>query len=221
MIGLIPLSHRGDDDPEPLPETALARLLERNGRVAESDAAWAALEAYLRSRPRGFLPSTLESMAKRSLSAVDGAPYGGLEDAAEHFVVNQHIRRGLVALFDANRASLEALDADIRFEPLAWAPNRVGPARDPTRAVHELGGYFARVAARVARATLVDAVPLGQSRIVVLGETRDPFSAAWRVVIRGARATASFDARSRALSSTFERGGCIPKARAIRAASPP
>ncbi len=197
VIAAIPIASRAFDDPEDLPETALARLLERSGRRDESDAAWSAmLSFFVQNRPRAWLPPTLERVeAKAPAMGIDGTPYAGLDDAAEHFVVNHHIRRGLTALFDANRAALAALDDDVRFEPLAppaWI--RPGPAGDTTRAVLELGGFLARCAVREAGATILDATPLGKSRIVIAGETRDPFAAAWRVVVRGARAASSFDA---------------------------
>lgn len=172
------------------PERALARLLEFAGRTEESDALWSDYTAGLLSVRFGAPPRTLAEVVRdRGVVGIDGSPYRGLDDAAEHFVVNHHVRRGLAALFDANRAALVALDADARLEPLLGP--QPGEAR---RAVPELGAYLARCAVRSAGATYVDDPHLLASRITLRGEARDPFAAAFRVLERGASCARAFDA---------------------------
>ena len=187
-IALVPIGARMLE-PEQQPERMLAHLLEHAGRNDESDTTWASHVAYLASLRFPIVPRKLEEIARDAgVVGIDGSPYRGLDDAAEHFVVNHHVRRGLSSLLDANRAALVALDADARLEPL------VGPQPgELRRVVPELGAYLARCAARSAGAAYEDGPHLTASRITIHGETRDPFAAAFRVIERGASIARAFD----------------------------
>lgn len=188
-IALVPLGSRMLE-PEREPERMLAHLLEHAGRTEESDATWARYTAHLASLRFPIVPPKLEAIERDAgVVGIDGSPYRGLDDAAEHFVVNHHVRRGLRALMDANREALVALDVDARLEPL------VGPQPgDQRRAVPELGSFLARCAVRSAGAAYQDGPHLTASRIVIRGEIRDPFAAAFRVIERGASIPRAFDA---------------------------
>lgn len=188
-IALVPIGARMLE-PDQQPERLLAHLLEHAGRVEESDATWASYTAYLAALRFPIVPRKLEAIARdERVVGIDGSPYRGLDDAAEHFVVNHHVRRSLTALFDASRAALVALDADARLEPL------VGPQPgELRRAVPELGAYLARCAVRSAKATYEDGPHLTASRIMLDGRARDPFAAAFRVIERGASIPRAFDA---------------------------
>lgn len=188
-MALVPLGARMLE-PEQQPERMLAHLLEHAGRTEESDDAWASYTSYLATQRFPIVPRKLEAIARDAgVTGIDGSPYRGLDDAAEHFVVNHHVRRGLTSLFEANRAALAALDADTRLEPL------VGPQPgEARRAVPELGAYLARCAVRSAGALYADGPHLTASRITVRGQTRDPFASAFRVIERGASLVRVFDA---------------------------
>lgn len=188
-IALVPLGARMLE-PGQQPERLLAHLLEHAGRADESDAAWAAYTAYLGSLRSPIVPRKLEAIARDAgVVGIDGSPYRGLDDAAEHFVVNHHARRGLSALFEASRAALVALDADARLEPL------VGPQPgELRRVVPELGAYLARCAVRSAGGAYQDGPHLTSSRVTIRGQARDPFAAAFRVIERGASIPRAFDA---------------------------
>jgi hypothetical protein len=188
-MALVPLGARMIEA-EQQPERMLAHLLEHAGRTEESDDAWASYTSYLATLQFPIVPRKLEAIARDAgVTGIDGSPYRGLDDAAEHFVVNHHVRRGLRSLFDADRAALVALDADARLEPL------VGPQPgEARRAVPELGAYLARCTVRSAGASYDDGPHLTASRITIRGETRDPFAAAFRVIERGASIPRVFDA---------------------------
>lgn len=188
-IALVPLGARMLE-PEQQPERMLAHLLEHAGRTEESDATWARYTSHLASLRFPIVPRKLEAIARDAgVVGIDGSPYRGLDDAAEHFVVNHHIRRGLGVLMDASRAALVALDADTRLEPL------VGPQPgEQRRAVPELGAYLARCAVRSAGAAYEDGPHLTASHVTIRGEARDPFAAAFRVIERGASIPRAFDA---------------------------
>lgn len=188
-IALVPLGARMLE-PEQQPERLLAHLLEHAGRAEESDATWSRYTTFLASLRPPMFPRKLEAIARDAgVVGIDGSAYRGLDDAAEHFTVNHHIRRGLAVLMDASRAALVALDADARLEPL------IGPQPgEQRRAVPELGSYLARCAVRSAGAAYQDGPHLTASRITIRGEARDPFAAAFRVIERGASIPRAFDA---------------------------
>jgi hypothetical protein len=188
-IALVPLGARMLE-PEQQPERMLAHVLEHAGRTEESDATWSRYTAFLVGLRVPIVPRRLEAIARDAgVVGIDGSPYRGLDDAAEHFAVNHHVRRGLSALLDASRAALVALDADARLEPL------IGPQPgEARRVVPELGSYLARCAVRSAGARYEDGPHLTASHITIRGERRDPFAAAFRVIERGASIPHAFDA---------------------------
>lgn len=127
-----------------------------------------------------------ESLVDREIVDASGAPYRDPDDAAEAIVVYFHaldeVEGGVPEVFDANLASLAAIDRVFRIENDLKRPHAPRQYKTEFRDEHlipELGAYVGRVLCKVGGGTWRAKAPLMKSRVVLGTREVDPFRIAY------------------------------------------